>query len=126
MSALGKQVPALPRNARRNSCHYFPFISRCSSSIHEGARHVFQTQRPIWQASGLWSPHSRLDFPAVCSLAVWRCHDSYPDGLAHPAAAEAAGYSHSSGTWSTYLSRLRSLDLIDGRGELKAQGWLFP
>ena len=51
---------------------------------------------------------------------------AYPEGLSHQQAAEAAGYSHSSGTWSTYLSRLRSLDLIDGRGELRAQDWLFP
>jgi hypothetical protein len=52
--------------------------------------------------------------------------DAYPQGLAHADAGELAGYSHQSGTWSTYLSRLRSLDLIDGRGELKAQNWLFP
>jgi uncharacterized protein len=50
----------------------------------------------------------------------------YPGALSHAAAGEAAGYSPSSGTWATYLSRLRSLDLIDGRGELKAQAWLFP
>lgn len=52
--------------------------------------------------------------------------NAYPDGLSHQEAAERAGYSHSSGTWATYLSRLRSLDLIKGRGELKAQEWLFP
>lgn len=51
--------------------------------------------------------------------------DTYPGGLSHQAAAELAGYSHSSGTWATYLSRLRSLDLISGRGELKAEPWLF-
>lgn len=39
--------------------------------------------------------------------------------------AEAAGYSPAGGTWSTYLSRLRSLELIEKRG-LKAQDWLFP
>ena len=51
--------------------------------------------------------------------------EAYPAGLSHPQAAEIAGYSHESGTWSTYLSRLRSLDLIAGRGELKAEPWLF-
>lgn len=51
---------------------------------------------------------------------------AYPNGLSHADAAGEAGYSHTSGTWSTYLSRLRSLDLIEGRGELKAQGWLYP
>jgi uncharacterized protein len=48
-----------------------------------------------------------------------------PDGLTHSDAAGMAGYSHQSGTWATYLSRLRSLDLIAGRGELKAEPWLF-
>lgn len=50
----------------------------------------------------------------------------YPRALSHEEAGRSAGYSHSSGTWATYLSRLRSLDLIDGRGELRAQDWLFP
>jgi hypothetical protein len=52
--------------------------------------------------------------------------DAYPGGLTHEAAGAAAGYSPASGTWATYLSRLRSLELIEGRGELKAQDWLFP
>lgn len=51
--------------------------------------------------------------------------EAYPNGLSHPEAAERAGYSHQSGSWATYLSRLRSLDLIAGRGELKAEPWLF-
>jgi len=32
---------------------------------------------------------------------------------------EAAGISHRSGTFSTYLSRLRTLELVEGRGELR-------
>ena len=51
---------------------------------------------------------------------------AYPAALSHVEAAGEAEYSPTSGTWATYLSRLRSLDLIEGRGELKAQGWLFP
>lgn len=51
---------------------------------------------------------------------------AYPRGLSHTEAADAAEYSPTSGTWATYLSRLRTLDLIEGRGELKAQAWLFP
>ncbi|UPJ55386.1 DUF87 domain-containing protein [Bradyrhizobium sp. 192] len=51
--------------------------------------------------------------------------EAYPNGLSHLEAAEKAGYSHQSGSWATYLSRLRSLDLIAGRGELKAEPWLF-
>jgi uncharacterized protein len=51
--------------------------------------------------------------------------EAYPSGLTHEQTAGVAGYSHQSGTWATYLSRLRSLDLISGRGELKAEPWLF-
>lgn len=51
---------------------------------------------------------------------------AYPGALSHAEAGEAAGYSPTSGTWSTYLSKLRSLELIEGRGELRAQAWLFP
>jgi len=55
-----------------------------------------------------------------------------PIMLAYPHAADAdevgqeSGYEPSGGTWKRYLSALRSLDLIERRGELKAQGWLFP
>lgn len=52
--------------------------------------------------------------------------EAYPSGMSQAAAGEAAGYSSTSGTWATYLSKLRSLELIEGRGELKAQNWLFP
>lgn len=51
---------------------------------------------------------------------------AYPNARPHADVADEAGYSSKSGTWSTYLSKLRSLDLIEGRGDLKAQGWLFP
>jgi hypothetical protein len=51
--------------------------------------------------------------------------NAYPDALSHQDCATMAGYSYQSGTWATYLSRLRSLDLIAGRGELKAEPWLF-
>jgi hypothetical protein len=66
----------------------------------------------------------KIDTPLQRILApIMKAH---PEGLTHAEAAEEAGYSPSSGTWATYLSRLRTLDLIDGRGELKAQNWLFP
>lgn len=51
---------------------------------------------------------------------------AYPDSLDHATVADEAGYSSKSGTWSTYLSKLRSLALIEGRGALAAQDWLFP
>jgi len=42
-------------------------------------------------------------------------------GVAAPSHAQTAfiaGFSHKSGTWATYLSRLRSKGLIEGRGDL--------
>lgn len=50
----------------------------------------------------------------------------YPHGLSHEDLAAKANYVPGSGTWNRYLSSLRSLDLIERRGELKAQAWLFP
>jgi hypothetical protein len=66
----------------------------------------------------------KIDAPLVRILRP--IIEAYPRALSHAAAADRAGYSHSSGTWATYLSRLRTLDLIDGRGELRASDWLFP
>lgn len=40
-------------------------------------------------------------------------------------AREAAGLSARSGTFATYLSRLRTLELIAGRGDLKASEEFF-
>lgn len=51
--------------------------------------------------------------------------EAYPRVLSNVEAAEAAGLSHRSGTFSTYLSRLRTLQLIEGRGELRASEELF-
>jgi hypothetical protein len=52
--------------------------------------------------------------------------EAYPSGMDHEAVAGEANYVAGSGTWNRYLSSLRSLDLIEPRGELKAQAWLFP
>lgn len=51
--------------------------------------------------------------------------EAYPRALTNVEAGEAAGLSHRSGTFSTYLSRLRTLQLIEGRGELQASEELF-
>lgn len=51
--------------------------------------------------------------------------DAYPDGLSNAEAGEKANISHQSGTFSTYLSKLRGLELISGRGELRASEDLF-
>lgn len=51
--------------------------------------------------------------------------EAYPQTLSKNQVAERAALSGTSGSFNTYLSRLRSLELIEGRGELKASEELF-
>lgn len=51
--------------------------------------------------------------------------DSYPKALTRSELGVAANLSDSSGTFDTYLSKLRTLELIEGRGELRASEELF-
>lgn len=51
--------------------------------------------------------------------------DRYPESLTREQLGIAANLSHTSGTFDTYLSRLRTLELIEGRGEIKASEELF-
>jgi hypothetical protein len=51
--------------------------------------------------------------------------DAYPAALSKERVGGATGLSHSSGSFGTYLSRLRTLELIEGRAELKASDTLF-
>jgi hypothetical protein len=51
--------------------------------------------------------------------------ESYPGSLTKDELGEKAGMSAGSGTFGTYLSRLRTLELVQGRGELKASDELF-
>jgi uncharacterized protein len=51
--------------------------------------------------------------------------ESYPAALSKDELAEKSGLSASSGTFGTYLSRLRTLELVEGRGTLKASDELF-
>jgi len=51
--------------------------------------------------------------------------DAYPRSLSQDVVGEAAGLSARSGTFATYLSRLRTLELITGRGDLRASDEFF-
>ena len=78
------------------------------------------TPKPARTTEGVERPMQRV----LDALAWWRAL-----GIEEPMQAQVAfiaGYSYKSGTWSTYLSRLRSLELINRGGDLKAQDWLFP
>lgn len=54
---------------------------------------------------------------ALCSV--------YPSRLTAESLGEKAQISHRSGTFSTYLSKLRGLELVHGRGDLQASSELF-
>ncbi|UPT99298.1 hypothetical protein J4G48_0015135 [Bradyrhizobium barranii subsp. apii] len=111
------------------------YLSRLrSSGMIEGRGDLVLTGAGIAAANRPGAPPSgvelrttvlgRIDAPLAKILTP--IMKAYPRGLSHAEAGEKSGYSAASGTWATYLSRLRSLDLIEGRGDLKAQGWLFP
>lgn len=51
--------------------------------------------------------------------------EAYPNGIGQEQVGEKTGMSSRSGTFATYLSKLRALELIDGRGELRASDELF-
>jgi hypothetical protein len=44
---------------------------------------------------------------------------AYPRGLTREAIGEAAGIVHTSGTFANYLGRLRALELVEGKGEIR-------
>jgi hypothetical protein len=50
---------------------------------------------------------------------------AYPDALTKEQLGSAAQISHVSGTFGTYLGKLRTLELIEGRGELRAAKEFF-
>lgn len=52
--------------------------------------------------------------------------DAYPAALSRQQLGEAAGLSGNSGTFDTYLSRMRSLELVTGKAELRASVEFFP
>lgn len=51
--------------------------------------------------------------------------DVYPDAIDYRALAAASGMSADGGSFRTYLSRLRTLELVEGRGEVRASEELF-
>lgn len=50
---------------------------------------------------------------------------SYPNCMTKQELGEVAGIVHTSGTFGTYLAKLRTLELVEGKAELKASRELF-
>ncbi|MCO6438972.1 MAG: DUF853 family protein [Phycisphaerae bacterium] len=72
--------------------------------------------RAYWQQRLGQSGIRRL-FDVVC--------EAYPASLAREEAAERAGLSAASGTFGTYLGKLRTLELVSKSGDLRASDELF-
>jgi uncharacterized protein len=51
--------------------------------------------------------------------------EAYPDALTKEEVAAKAGYEASGGGFNNALGRLRTLELVQGRGEIRASGNLF-
>jgi hypothetical protein len=51
--------------------------------------------------------------------------EKYPHPLTKEQLGELAQISHTSGTFGTYLGKLRTLELVEGRGELRASREFF-
>jgi hypothetical protein len=51
--------------------------------------------------------------------------DAYPNALSREQAATQADLAADSGTYANYLGKLRALELIEGRGEIRASAELF-
>lgn len=139
-NVLGIAAPSHPQvgfiaGYSHKSGTWATYLSRLrSAGLIEGRGDLVLTEAGLAAARELDAPPSgeqlratvlqKVDGPLQRIMAP--ILGAYPRGLTHAEAGEDAGYSPSSGTWATYLSRLRSLELIEGRGELKAQDWLFP
>ena len=51
--------------------------------------------------------------------------EAYPRALTRDELSEASNVSAAGGSFDTYLSKLRTLELVEGRGELRASDELF-
>jgi hypothetical protein len=51
--------------------------------------------------------------------------EAYPDGLSKEEVAAKAGYEANGGGFNNALGRLRTLELVQGRGEIRASDNLF-
>lgn len=67
----------------------------------------------------------RNDLGGGASRMLEALFESYPDALTKEELGERAGISHTSGTFGTYLAKLRTLELVTGKNELLATKEFF-
>ena len=70
------------------------------------------------------SLHQPWASAVALGLKSWETR-SYPESLTKEELGARANISHSSGTFGTYLGKLRTLELVEGKSELKASEELF-
>jgi len=88
--------------------------------ITDGGRAALGTYDPLPEGPALADYWMRQLGGGGMARMLKALLDSYPAPLTNAALGEAAGISSASGTFSTYLGRLRALELVSGRGELRA------
>lgn len=101
----------------------------------QGSRDCLNITKTGLEALGGWDPlpmgqsllHYWLDQLGDSGAArmLRALSEVYPRALSKQEMADRAGMTGTSGTFTTYLGRLRSLELVEGRGELRASEELF-
>lgn len=115
--ALFPDVPAVDGNPE---CQRFdPACISGDGECHDACDWPDWTVLHVFSGSLPPGPYARLD-SSLTALA-----NVYPKAMTRAELGEAANLSDRSGTFDTYLSRLRTLELIDGKGELRASEELF-
>jgi uncharacterized protein len=105
-----------------------------SRSLIEGAGDRLTITGHGIQALGSWEPLPL----GIALIDYWRSRlgkaerliletltQAYPKALSKEEVAAQAGYEASGGGFNNALGRLRTLELVQGRGELRASGDLF-
>jgi DNA helicase HerA-like ATPase len=79
----------------------------------------------VYDPTGAWWGLKSSKNGKAAGYRLQAALEVYPKALSREAAAERAGYEASGGGFNNALSRLRTLELIQGRGEIRASENLF-
>lgn len=93
--------------------------------ITEHGQQALGEYEPLPTGRALYD-HWMSQLPDGAARMLTTLYTQYPDELSAEALGQASQISHTSGTFGTYLGRLRSLELVEGpRDRLKASGEFF-
>src|SRR5207248_2505373 len=100
----------------------------------EGTKEHLQITETGREALGVWVPlptgraladHWSANLPKAERAILQVLIEAYPASLTKHETAAAAGYEPTGGGFNNALGRLRTLELIEGRSELRASGTFF-